>query len=274
MNWNRALFPEMPVLAPQIPSTASVWATEWISAWFGGRKFIWPFLPGSDFATPNMFKPDFVVLQREWATTAPPGPQQEHARDTLFTFLGKEGYKKVDERASVVVLKHPGAPLGAPSFEKPDIDAKAAKEFGDYLGHNDALVETAAMYREMVEAGDDEAKFNLGYLYYAGMGVDKNEDTALSLWLSAGEAGHAEAQYNAGSVYARRQDLNDAMVWYRKAAEQGSVKGAFNLGVCLIKAPPPLQNQQEGMFWLQRAASKGFPPAQQALTQLQKAGRQ
>ena len=55
---------------------------------------------------------------------------------------------------------------------------------------------------------------------------------ALAEWRPLAESGHATAQYNLGLMYehGRAQDHAMAVVWYRRAAEQGYVKAKVQSG--------------------------------------------
>jgi len=58
--------------------------------------------------------------------------------------------------------------------------------------------------------------------------------SALRVWMSAAEAGDAEAQNNVGEIYERglggTPNFEAAVIWYQKAADQGLSRALFNLG--------------------------------------------
>jgi hypothetical protein len=58
--------------------------------------------------------------------------------------------------------------------------------------------------------------------------------SALRIWMSAAEAGDAEAQNNVGEIYERglggEPNFEAAVIWYQKAADQGYSRALFNLG--------------------------------------------
>jgi hypothetical protein len=66
-----------------------------------------------------------------------------------------------------------------------------------------------------------------------------NPDTALSVWMSAGEAGDATAQTYVGEIYerglGRPRDYAAAALWYRKAADQGHPRAQLRLGTLYEK---------------------------------------
>jgi len=54
--------------------------------------------------------------------------------------------------------------------------------------------QTASDYRASADAGDKIAQFNLGLCYYYGIGVDKDEKTAIDWCKRAAEQGNQKAQ--------------------------------------------------------------------------------
>ncbi|MFZ2168120.1 MAG: tetratricopeptide repeat protein, partial [Methylococcaceae bacterium] len=57
------------------------------------------------------------------------------------------------------------------------------------------------------------------------------------------------------------QDYNQAVAWYRKAAEQGHAKAQFNLGVMYKKGQGVPQDYAQAYMWLNLAAAKGLENA-------------
>ena len=63
--------------------------------------------------------------------------------------------------------------------------------------------------------------------------------------------------YGVGSV----QDYNEAVHWYRSAAQQGDVGAQFNLGFMYADGKGVLRDNVYAHMWLNVAASKGFERA-------------
>ena len=65
---------------------------------------------------------------------------------------------------------------------------------------------------------------NLGNSYYEGKGVAKDRQEAVAWYRRAAEQGFAKAQYNLGVMYHKgkgvAKDDKEAMAWFRKAADQ------------------------------------------------------
>jgi uncharacterized protein len=80
-------------------------------------------------------------------------------------------------------------------------------------------------YTRKAEAGDVDAQYNLGIIYYHGEGVPRNFEEALIWFHRAAEQNDADAQYNLGFMYGRgegvKKDQNQSLSWFQKAAEQG-----------------------------------------------------
>ncbi len=94
----------------------------------------------------------------------------------------------------------------------------------------------------LAEQGNAKAQGNLGAMYANGQGVAKDEDQVVKWYHKAAEQGHARAfqgvrflaeqgnvsaQFNLADMYSNgrgiAKDDQQAVMWYRKAAEQGNV---------------------------------------------------
>src|SRR5690348_14509301 len=56
-------------------------------------------------------------------------------------------------------------------------------------------------FKRAADQGNPDAQFNLGAMYYAGMGVSKNQATALSYFQQAAHHGHTRAIYNLAQMH-------------------------------------------------------------------------
>lgn len=87
---------------------------------------------------------------------------------------------------------------------------------------------------------DPAEQFNLGRCYYHGDGVPQDYQQAVYWYRRAAEQGHCEAQYNLGACYENGdgvpQDYQQAVYWYRKAAEQGDTDAKQKLRTCRVHA--------------------------------------
>ena len=117
------------------------------------------------------------------------------------------------------------------------IDRLALFSFNASVDAQEAAPSSAdiAEVRAKAEAGDAEAQFNLGAMYYSGRGVPQNYATAMSWLRKAAQQGNAYAQFFLGLMYdfgrGVPEDDVQAVSWYRKAAQQGHAKAQYNLGL-------------------------------------------
>lgn len=119
------------------------------------------------------------------------------------------------------------------------------------------------------EAGEAKAQFDLAEMYAKGDGVEPSNQEAVKWYRFAADQGYALAQYNLGFMYERGRgvDYNDqeAVKWYRLAAEQGLADAQFNLGSIYADGRGVEQNYQDAVKWYRLAAEKGHAGAQSAL---------
>lgn len=80
-------------------------------------------------------------------------------------------------------------------------------------------------YLAKAQAGDMDAQYNLGIMYYHGEGVGRDHAEALKWFHLAAEQNDPEAQYNLGFMYGRGEGTEKnhrlSMEWFQKAAAQG-----------------------------------------------------
>lgn len=129
------------------------------------------------------------------------------------------------------VVEFQGNTIGA------DIEIKNV-EFAveDYENFRDSA--SPKLYVKLVrikaERGDIVAQFNLGECYFKGHGVEENLEQAVSWFRKAAEQGYPAAQYQLGRYYCSGVEMNfgQAVSWFRKAAEQGYVDAQYQMGQC------------------------------------------
>ena len=75
--------------------------------------------------------------------------------------------------------------------------------------------------------------------------------------------GDAAAQCWVGSVYRHWENHNEAIKWYRKAADQGNANGQFILGLMYANGEGvPEKNIEKAIKWYRLAADQGLADAQ------------
>jgi len=94
----------------------------------------------------------------------------------------------------------------------------------------------------------------------------KDYATAFTLFKKAAEQGSTKAQYNLGVVYEQgqgvAQDYQEATHWYTKAAEAGDTRAQYNLGRMYSQGQGMAQDYQQAVVWFRKAAEAGDTRAQ------------
>ena len=114
------------------------------------------------------------------------------------------------------------------------------------------------------------AQNELAQTYLFGLhGINRNVDKALELYTKAaipqGEGifknGYVLTQHSLGTIYAEgievKQNYEEALKWYRKAAAQRYTESQYSLGVMYYKGNGVNRDLKEAANWYQRAAEQG-----------------
>jgi len=105
-------------------------------------------------------------------------------------------------------------------------------------------------------AGPQE-DFKKGYGYYQA----ENYDEAVKWYRKAAEQGYAPAQYRLGELHydgqGVPQDYAEAAKWQRKGADQGYVSSQTALGVTYAMGKGVSQDYAEAAKWYRKAAEQG-----------------
>ncbi len=128
---------------------------------------------------------------------------------------------------------------------------------------SDTGIASFQLTQSKANQGDADAQFNLGLLYYTGIGTPQDTRYAIYWYTKAAEQGHVNAQYKLGSLYHDgygkevRKDLKLAVYWLTKAAEQGLVNAQYSLGHMYEYDDEPPQDYKQAFFWYTKAAEQG-----------------
>ncbi|MXQ72312.1 tetratricopeptide repeat protein, partial [Aeromonas caviae] len=94
-----------------------------------------------------------------------------------------------------------------------------------------------------------------------GRGVAQDDQQAIAWYRKAAERGDAAAQASLGLMYERGQgvtrDARQAVAWYRKAAERGDAQAQARLGHMYDQGRGVVQDHQQAYAWLSVAAANG-----------------
>ena len=108
----------------------------------------------------------------------------------------------------------------------------------------DDLAVAVQALKPLAEQGDSTAQFNLGSLYYQGMGVPQDYRQAVYWMHRAAEQGHAAAQTALGTIYSEglhgvtEVDHPRALMWFLFASAQGDPDAMELRGALAVRMTP------------------------------------
>ena len=124
--------------------------------------------------------------------------------------------------------------------------------------------ETTAVkwYRLSAKQGFANAQYRMGIMYDKGIGVLQDYKTVVKWWKLAAEQGLAIAQYTLGNRYYTGKgvpkDDKTSAKWYRLAAEQGNAAAQSNLGSSYANGVGVLKDYVYAHMWLNIGAMNGY----------------
>ncbi len=123
------------------------------------------------------------------------------------------------------------------------------------------------------DAGDVKAQFLVGAAYDTGEGAPRNGENAIKYYRMAAEQGHVEAQNSLGSVLQAEKRYTEALPWYERAAAQGHALATNNLAYLHDMGLGVPQDRQKGFELYSRAAELGWAEAMWNMANMYGAGQ-
>ncbi len=121
--------------------------------------------------------------------------------------------------------------------------------------------EAIRLYMPCAEKGDMEAQNTIGFMYLMGKGVPKDYDLAVKLLKASADSGCAKAAYRLGYMYDAGQsdagqNLDEAVVWYRRGADLGDPEAQYQLAGILGMKDSKYYNVTKSNEYLMKAAEQ------------------
>ena len=95
---------------------------------------------------------------------------------------------------------------------------------------------------------------------------------AMTLLTRAAEQNYPAAQARLGELLDVAEQNEEAVRWFRKAADQGNAAGEFGLGHMYAAGEGVEKDAGKAAYWVRRAAEKDYPPAVDMLAQAYRMG--
>ena len=128
-----------------------------------------------------------------------------------------------------------------------------------------------AIYQELAETGIPLAQWRLARFYKSGTAVEKNIQKAVEWFTKAAEQGNVQAMDALGNIYSSlgkkewKADNSKSLYWWTQAAQRGNARAQFNLSIYYNTIQ---QDFSQRLYWLNEAAKNGHDIAQNALGEL------
>ena len=128
-------------------------------------------------------------------------------------------------------------------------------------------------WRAEADLGDVVAIYNLGMLYFQGLGVPVQPDRAARLFFKAAVMGYAPAQFQLASFHAFGSSSDNspqsARFWMEVAARQEHAFATYQLGRFLAEGYGGVKDTEQALLMLRRAEGMGVGAAGRYLTELE-----
>jgi uncharacterized protein len=116
---------------------------------------------------------------------------------------------------------------------------------------------------QAADAGDPTANWHLALMHAAGAnGLVQDSTLALTLCRLAADTGFAPALATMGLLCAGLDRHDEAVHWWRQAAQAHDAEAQFNLARALQSGRGTESDDAQAVHWMQQAAEAGLPQAQ------------
>jgi TPR repeat protein len=148
---------------------------------------------------------------------------------------------------------------------------------GAKLVNDKKYFEAFNLIKPAAEAGRPYCQSLLGYLYSNGLGVERSKEKALEWVEKSANQGCVKGLYNLGTMYDQGtevpQNYKKALELYKKAAEKGLHLGMNAVGTMYGKGKGVAKDYAQAKEWYLKAAEKDLPEAKYNLAQLYYSGQ-
>ena len=117
------------------------------------------------------------------------------------------------------------------------------------------FAEAMRWYRKAAEQKEPHANCSIAALYHFGKGMPQDLDEAVKLYRPEAEGNCVYSQINLGQIYETRNDMDEALNWYRLAAGEGATPAQAKLGDLLSDGLFTKPDYVEACQWLSLAAA-------------------
>jgi TPR repeat protein len=138
---------------------------------------------------------------------------------------------------------------------------------------NGKYEEAAKVLVPLAERGDAVAQERLGIMYFYGRGVPEDETRAMQWARRSADQGNIDAMYFVGTMYVFGDKIpktvtepdQEAAQWFFQAASRNHAEAEYGLGLLFLAGKGVVQDHEEALKWIRRAADHGHVTARSFL---------
>lgn len=122
-----------------------------------------------------------------------------------------------------------------------------------------------ALFEQQKTLADNGSLFSqvyTGYCYQNGIGATKDKNKAAEYFVKAADKGSVDAQRELGMLYLNAGKDEEAVKWFKKGSDNGSLPCTFWYGKMLYDGKGIAKDRQGGFVYLLQAAEAGFAQGQ------------
>jgi len=139
-------------------------------------------------------------------------------------------------------------------------DSEATKRLGDSLFESDPKT-ALKHYESAAAAGHIEAAYIAGVMYAENFEIRPDSERSAQYLRQAAQGGHAAGMADYGLLvyqgYGAAQSMSEAADWFRRSAKAGDAEGQFLWAFTLAKGEGVERNLEEAYFWVLRSGQSG-----------------
>jgi uncharacterized protein len=127
-------------------------------------------------------------------------------------------------------------------------------------------------YLKLAKEGNGESQVFVGWMLEQGIGANRNSDSAKDWFKRAANLGSLQGAFYYALHLIKHGEYEEAFTWITKAASKGDVPSIFRLGHMYVHGRGTNINIEKGLYYLESAAKQGHIYAKRELTVLDMKG--
>ena len=112
-------------------------------------------------------------------------------------------------------------------------------------------------FKLSADNGYSQAQYQLGSCYHIGIGCEKDDNESFRYNELAANQNHIKAGFYLGLHYHHKHWYTEALQWFMSGAQKGEKESQFFVGLYYEKGNGTVRNINQAINWYQKAANQG-----------------